>query len=176
MPRNINLVGGGAKTNINGLHFEQSTELKDIFLSHPDFEVKDDDIYTKGSNIKVATLYQKYSLYKKLLVANKIDYKQYISKKLLPDDAILIYSTSTLYIIEKKFQHGAGSVDEKLQTCDFKKKQYTKLLSPLNIKIEYCYFLSDWFRREEYNDVKEYITDVGCYYFFDNIPLSFLNL
>lgn len=176
MSRKINTVGGGAKTNINGLHFEQTTELKDIFLSHPEFEVKGDDIYTKANNIKVATLFQKHSLYKNLLEVKGLDYKNYISKKLLPDDAILIHSTSTLYIIEKKFQHGAGSVDEKLQTCDFKKKQYTKLLSPLNIRVEYCYFLSDWFLREEYNDVKEYITSVGCHYFFDNIPLSFLGI
>lgn len=176
MPRKINVVGGGARTNINGLHFEQTTELKDIFLSYPEFEVKGDDIYTKANNVKVATLYQKHSLYKNLLEVKGLNYKNYISKKLLPDDAILIHSTNTLYIIEKKFQHGAGSVDEKLQTCDFKKKQYTELLSPLNIKVEYCYFLSDWFLREEYNDVKEYIIEVGCHYFFDNIPLSFLNL
>lgn len=129
MTRKINSVGGGAKTNLNGLHFEQTTELKDIFLSHSKFEVRGDDIFTKDDNIKVATLFQKHSLYKNLLEKNGVNYKDYISKKLLPDDAILIYKTSTLYIIEKKFQHGAGSVDEKLQTCDFKKKQYTKLLS-----------------------------------------------
>lgn len=176
MSRKINIVGGGARTNLHGLHFEQTTELKDEFLLCPKFEVKGDDIYARENNIKVATLFQKHSLYKNLLEKRGIDYRNYISKKMLPDDAILIYSTSTLYIIEKKFQHGAGSVDEKLQTCDFKKRQYTKLLSPLNIKVEYCYFLSDWFQREEYKDVKEYILEVGCHYFFDSIPLSFFNL
>lgn len=34
-------------------------------------------------------------------------------------------------MIEYKFQKDAGSVDEKLQTCDLKKKQYKKLLSNL---------------------------------------------
>lgn len=176
MTRKINTVGGGAETNRNGLHFEQTTELKDIFLLHSDFKVIGDDIYTKENNTKVATLYQKHALYKNLLIPKGVDYRNYISKRLLPDDSILIYSTSTLYIIEKKFQHGAGSVDEKLQTCDFKLKEYTRLLAPLNIKVEYCYFLCEWFKREEYKDVKEYIIDVGCHYFFDNIPLSFLNL
>lgn len=175
MARKINVVGGGARTNLNGLYFEQTTELKDIFLSHPEFKVIADNVYDKN-DILVATLFQKHSLYKKFLEIKGIDYKKYISKKLLPDDAILIHSTSTLYIIEKKFQNSAGSVDEKLQTCDFKKKQYTKLLAPLEIKVEYCYFLSDWFLKEEYNDVKQYINDVGCHYFFNNIPLSFLGL
>lgn len=180
MSRRINVTGGGAKTNLNGLHFERISELKDIFISSSEFEVRGDDIFRKGKNKKVATLFQKHSLYKKLLKPNRIDYSKYISKKLLPDDAILVYGNGeakpTLYIIEKKFQNGSGSVDEKLQTCDFKKKQYTKLLSPLNIRVEYCYFLCDWFLREEYRDVKEYINSVHYHYFFDSIPLSFLNI
>ena len=54
-----------------------------------------------------------------------------ISKKLLPDDCIFVIINNTLFIIECKFQQVAGSVDEKLQTCDFKKKQYQKLLAKL---------------------------------------------
>lgn len=169
-----NTVGGGAQTNLHGLHFEQTTELRDVFDNHPQYSVIDNFIY--NGNIKIATLFQKSSLYKDLLIPNGIDYKKIISKKMLPDDAILVHSTSTLFIIEKKFQSNAGSVDEKLQTCDFKKKQYTKLLQPLNIKVEYCYFLSDWFLKEEYTDVKEYIASVGCRYFFNEIPLEYLGL
>jgi hypothetical protein len=41
----------------------------------------------------------------------------------------------------------AGSVDEKLQTCDFKRKQYLKLVQPLGIKVEYVYVLNDWFKQ-----------------------------
>lgn len=176
MVRRANVVGGGANTNINGLHFEQTTELKDLFSSHPLFYMKNNDVYRAKDNVCVATLYKKYSLYKDFLIPKGIDYKKYISKQLLPDDTILIHETSTLYIIEKKFQKSAGSVDEKLQTCDFKKKEYVKLFEPLKIKVEYCYFLSDWFQKEEYRDVKEYIVSVGCHYFFDNIPMSFFNL
>ena len=174
MPRNINTVGGGSQTNAHGLHFEQTTELRDLFEDSEEFTLLGDDIFKGGE--KVATLYQKHSLYKKLLIPNGIDYSNYISKKLLPDDAILVYKTSTLYIIEKKFQKSSGSVDEKLQTCDFKKKEYTKLFSPLSIKIEYCYYLSEWFKQSEYRDVKEYILEVGCRYFFDEIPLDYLGL
>jgi hypothetical protein len=174
MPRNINTVGGGAQTNANGLHFEQTTELRDLFKDSDVFTLLGDNVYKDGA--KVATLYQKHGLYKNLLVPRGIDYTKLISKKLLPDDAILVHKTKTLFIIEKKFQSSAGSVDEKLQTCDFKKKQYTKLFKPLGIKIEYCYYLCEWFMHDEYRDVKQYIEDVGCRYFFDEIPLDYLGL
>lgn len=174
MSRSPNTVGGGAQTNAHGLHFEQTTELRDAFANHPQYLVKGNSIY--DGDIKVATLFQKSSLYRNLLIPKGIDYKEYISNKMLPDDAILVYSTSTLFIIEKKFQSCNGSVDEKLQTCDFKKRQYTKLLQPLNIKVEYCYFLSDWFLKNKYRDVKEYIISVGCRYFFNEIPLGYLGL
>ena len=72
-----------------------------------------------------------------------------------------------MYIIECKFQQVAGSVDEKLQTCDFKKKQYKKIFSRLNIDVEYVYLSSDWFK----NDVLDYIVSVGCSYYFNYIPL-----
>lgn len=168
MPRIPNRVGGGAQTNINGLHFEQTTDLKTVFESLSDFTVVGNIVYR--NNLEFGKLYPKHSLYTNLLIPNGVDYRVILSKKLLPDDSILI--GDTLYIIEKKFQSGSGSVDEKLQTCDFKKKQYQKLLEPLNIIVEYYYFLSEWFEKPEYNDVKEYIVSVGCKYFFNEIPLT----
>lgn len=32
MPRNPNTHGGGARTNLNGLHFEQTTSLNDALI------------------------------------------------------------------------------------------------------------------------------------------------
>lgn len=172
MAKQPNTVGGGSRTNKVGLHFEQTTELSDAITNSGKYTVFGPTVYQDGQ--VVAKLFQKHSLYKHLLEPEGVDYTKLISKKLLPDDAILV--DSTLYIIEKKFQSGAGSVDEKLQTCDFKKKQYQKLLKPLNIKVEYYYYLSDWFKRPEYDDVKEYILSVGCKYFFDEIPLKEIGL
>jgi len=79
----------------------------------------------------VAEIYQKNSLYKYLLAPNGVDYRTLLSKKLLPDNAIFVISKNTLFVIEIKYQGVAGSVDEKLQTCDFKKKQYQRLMKPL---------------------------------------------
>ena len=95
---------------------------------------------------------------------------------MLPDDSIFVIIANTLFIIECKFQQVAGSVDEKLQTCDFKRKQYQKLLSKANIEVEYMYLLSDWFRKPEYKDVLDYIHSVHCYYFFEFIPLIKMGL
>ena len=78
----------------------------------------------------VAQSFPKNSFYK-FLKEKGVNYKDHISKKLLPDDALLIIIRKTLFIIEVKFQEVAGSVDEKLQTCDFKRKQYSKLVKSL---------------------------------------------
>ncbi|MDP8212104.1 MAG: hypothetical protein P9X22_02280 [Candidatus Zapsychrus exili] len=164
---------GGGKT-ITGLRFESRISLEKAISSLSHYEVSDDTIYYKDK--KVAELYQKHKLYKNLLEPNDIDFKAIISKKLLPDEAILIIKDKTLFIIEIKFQEVAGSVDEKLQTCDFKNKQYKKLLSSLNISVKYVYVLNDWFKKKEYKDVLDYVKSVGCYYFFNELPLDFLDL
>ena len=57
-----------------------------------------------------------------------------------------------------------------------KKKQYIKLFSWLNRKVEYIYILSDWFRKEEYKDVLDYIITMGCRYYFNYIPMYELGL
>ena len=69
-----------------------------------------------------------------------------------------------------------GSVDEKLQTCDFKRKQYQKLMSQVNIDVEYIYLLSDWFKNPKYKDVLDYIISMRCHYYFEYIPLTKLGL
>ena len=172
MARKPNTVGGGSKTNFNGLKFEARADLRDAIIVHPVYDLRNDKVYENGK--VVAKYYEKHSLYNEFLAPNGVDYKNYLSKKLLPDGALLV--GKTVYIIEKKYQAGSGSVDEKLQTCDFKKKQYIKLFKPLNIKVEYYYVLNDWFRRPEYEDVFEYIESVGCKYFIEELPLEEVGL
>lgn len=172
MARKPNTVGGGSKTNFNGLKFEARADLRDAIAIHPNYDLISDKVYENGK--VVAKYYEKHALYKGFLAPNGVNYKNYLSKKLLPDSALLV--GKTVYVIEKKYQAGAGSVDEKLQTCDFKKKQYIKLFKPLNIKVEYYYVLNDWFRKPEYEDVFEYIESVGCKYFIEELPLEEVGL
>lgn len=169
-----NIYGDGSQTNLNGLKFEQETLLSDALDSLNNCTVVNKTVYLNNSVVGI--IVSKNSLYKDLLIPNGVDYKKIISKKLLPDDALYLYSSNTVYIIEKKFQNTYGSVDEKLQTCDFKKKQYTKLLKPLNLKVEYIYVLSDWFKKDQYRDVLDYIIDCKCHYYFNEIPADTFNL
>jgi hypothetical protein len=162
--------GGNTKT---GLVYEGKTDLTTFLSGQKNYKVKEGNIYYK--NELVARVFKKYSFYK-FLEAEGVNWKSIVSKRLLPDDSIYVIINNTMFIIECKFQQSAGSVDEKLQTGDFKKKQYQKLLSQLNMEVEYIYLLSEWFKKPEYKDVLDYIISVRCSYYFEYIPLQKLGL
>lgn len=165
-------IGGG--NTATGLVFETKTDLKSLLNSIKNYKVdNENNVFYKDK--KVGMIFVKNGLYK-FLEKNKIDWKNYLSKKLLPDNSIYVILNNTFYIIECKYQQVAGSVDEKLQTCDFKRKQYKRLLAPLNFEVEYIYILNDWFKKPEYKDVLAYIHSVGCDYYFNYIPLQRLGL
>jgi len=42
---------------------------------------------------------------------------------MLPDEALYVIVNNTLFIIEWNSKKSPDTVDEKLQTCDYKKKQ-----------------------------------------------------
>lgn len=165
--------GFGGGNTITGLKFERGKDILSILGKVKGYSVKGNVIFYLEK--EVARSYRKYGLYK-YLESQDIDYKKIISKKLLPDEALYVIVNNTLFVIEMKYQEVTGSVDEKLQTCDFKKKQYKKLMAPLNIEVEYIYILSDWFRKQEYKDVLDYVISVGCQYYFQYLPLQKLGL
>lgn len=163
--------GGNTRT---GLIFEGKTDLATFISNQPHYTVINHDVFY--DNNKVAEVYKKNDFYKIFLAKLHINWEQYISKRLLPDDSIFVLLNNCLFIIECKHQEVAGSVDEKLQTCDFKKKEYKKLMSAANIDVEYIYLLDNWFRDPKYRDVLDYIQSVGCDYYFEYIPLTRLGL
>lgn len=159
--------GGNTKT---GLIFEGKVDLKSFLASKHGYSVTNENVYFNGE--LVARVFKKYDFYKEFLHELGVEWETIISQRLIPDDTIYVIISNTLFIIECKFQISSGSVDEKLQTCDFKKKQYKKLLSPANIEVEYIYLLSNWFRQKRYKDVLDYIISVNCSYYFEYIPLT----
>lgn len=163
---------GGANTR-TGIHFEGRVDICTALAKLNGYKIEGNAILYH--NEIIAFSYKQRSLYT-FLKEQRIDYKNYISKKLLPDDAIYVIKDNTVFIIEVKFQQGPGSVDEKLQTCDFKKKQYQKLFSSLNYEVEYIYILNDWFRKDEYKDSRDYVISVGCRYYFEYLPLHEIGL
>lgn len=173
MAKQPNRYGGGARTNYNGLRFEQTTSL-DEALRAAGFLVIDDCVYREGE--KVGLLAPKQRLYTRFLEKQGVDYRQYNSKRWLPDEAFVNFETETVYIVEKKFQNTAGSVDEKLPGCHFKKWEYAKLMRPLGYGVEYIYVFNDWFRDPQYRDTLDYIRRSGCQYYYNQIPLDVLGL
>ena len=163
--------GGNTKT---GLVFEGKVDLATFLSRQPHYSIKGHDVYF--DNEKVARVFKKNDFYSIFLKELNIDWTKCISKKLLPDDSIFVLLNNTLFIIECKHQQVAGSVYEKLQTCDFKKKQYKKLMAPANIDVQYIYLLDEWFKNPRYKDVLDYIQSVGCDYYFEYIPLTKLGL
>lgn len=110
---------GGSKTK-SGLEFESRSDLKAIFEKIPNYKVQGNDLFL--TNKLVAHVYKKHEFYNKFLKGLNINWKGIISKQLLPDESIFVINNNRLFIIEMKFQKVQGSVDEKLQTCDFKKR------------------------------------------------------
>lgn len=164
---------GGANTK-SGLHFEGRVDFLEVLKKVPGYEIKEDGaILFEG---KVVALNLRKSRLYRFLEEKGVNHKEILSKKLLPDDAILVLGTNAFYVIEIKFQNVAGSVDEKLQTCHFKKRQYEKLMNSLGVKVEYIYILSEWFQAPAYKDVLAYIKEVDCDYFFEEITLNRLGL
>ena len=169
---------GGAST-LTGLNFENKVDFQQLIAAIPGYSVK--KVSGKAGmgvffeDELVARCFRKNDFYN-FLSESGIDWKKVLTKRLFPDDALLVIVRETLFIIEVKYQQVAGSVDEKLQTCDFKRKQYVKLVAPLGLKVEYVYVLSDWFRKPGYKDVLDYINSVNCHYKFNELPLSWLGL
>lgn len=162
--------GGNTKT---GLIYEANVDLSSFLDSQEGYAVIGMNIFY--NNELVGNIFKKHELYH-YLKERKIDWTKHLSSKLLPDNCIYVIINNTINIIEVKFQKRSGSVDEKLQTCDFKKKQYIKLFSELNYKVEYIYILSDWFKKDKYKDTRDYIISVGCRFYYNYIPLHELGL
>ena len=168
--------GGNTKT---GLIFEERVDLITLFKDIEGYKVID-TTNNAGAKIyyqenEIARCFKKYEFYR-FLQEYDILWKKYLSKQLLPDNGLFVIVRDTLFIIEIKFQQVAGSVDEKLQTCDFKRKQYSKLVQSLGWKVEYVYVLNDWFKQPAYKDTLDYINSMNCHYLFNKIPLKWLGL
>ena len=169
---------GGNKTG-TGRKFEAGTDFLSLIQTKPGYSIRNPeeragtDVLFEG---ELVCRCFNGSGFHKFLKENKIDWKSRISGKLIPDTVLLVIVRQTLFIVEKKCQWVNGSVDEKLQTCDFKRKQYIKLVSGLGLEVEYVYLLNEWFRKKRYEDALRYITSVNCHYKFDELPVKWLGL
>ncbi len=176
------LGGGNTQT---GIHFEARVDIVTYLNDEVDgYRCEQKPLNNRrqsmGFNIYynenlVAESFKKHELYRYLDTLD-IDWRSILSKQLLPDDAIYVIYNNTVFIIEVKYQEVDGSVDEKLQTCGFKLKQYQRLFAPLNHNVKYIYILNDWFREDKYRDTLNYIIEMNCKYYFEFLPLHEIGL
>ncbi|MBS4913231.1 MAG: hypothetical protein KHZ77_03590 [Veillonella sp.] len=177
MARKPNRFGGGANTNFNGLRFERDTSLNDALEEKGYIVTSEHQVLYNGYQIGLSV--NKYNFYTVFLEMHGIDYKEYNSKRWLPDECFVNFINRTVYIIEKKYQDKAGSTDVKPANCDFMKKEYEKLCNPINFYVEYIFIFNDWFKNkanEEYRDMLNYIKSVNCKYYFNTIPFEAIGL
>jgi len=169
---------GGANT-LTGLKFEGKGDLLSLLEKIPRYRIAAiPEKVGMGVLFKdklVARCFKKHDFYR-FLDESGVVWREILSKRLLPDDAMLVIVRETLFIIEVKYQQVTDSIDEELMLCDFERKQYLKLVSPLELKVEYVYVLCDWFKNPAYKDVLDYIQSVNCHYKFNELPLAWLGL
>lgn len=175
MPRQANRFGGGANTNRNGLHFEQTTSLNTALQNAGFIIANHFEVYDRNQLLGYSINQDEFSTI--FLRQNGINDRAINSKRWKPDEAFINEINKTVYIIEKKFQYTSGSVDEKLATFPFKIREYRRLLDPIGYDLVYIYLLSsDWFNVPKYQDYYDYMDELGCPHYFDNLPFYAIGL
>ena len=96
-----NKHGGGAKTNANGLRFEQDTSLNTALIN-AGYRIQEEEVFSGNKSIGFSV--PQHKLYSKFLEPNGIHYSDYNSKKWLPDECFINKEEKIAYIIEKNFK------------------------------------------------------------------------
>jgi hypothetical protein len=162
------------RNTLTGLSFERNSNLRKSLESSEEFKVIGDQVYEFVTGNLLGVLVEKSKLIS-YLKRGGIDYRHYVSKKKLPDSAIILFDKSgrpySLVIFENRTQTVAGSADEKLVGAPYNRKYYTRLVSDLGIKVEYIFILSDWFK-EGYKDELNYLREENIQYYFNEIAAN----
>lgn len=160
-------LGNSTKT---GMEWEAQTDFKHILSNKYKISVDNGELIDleNGEHLGIFSV-PKNNLYVHLKEVYNINWKDFLCKRINGDEVIINNHSKDVFVIEKKTQKCDGSVDEKLQTCDYKKKQLQKIFSSIGFTVHYIYLLNDWFKQSQYKDVIEYIESVGCEVFFNKI-------
>jgi hypothetical protein len=154
---------GGAKTTLNGLSFEEKTSIEPKLTEYK-YEKKE---------IKIKKRKGVYYEYKEdninIIYFKKNAFKLYFEKMFKietyrqPDEAYLIKNSDnnyTLKILEKKNQNVEGSVEDKLKTGAFNRREYELMLNQTSdsnnkFNIIYTFCVSKFLQEKlESNNIK----------------------
>jgi hypothetical protein len=167
---------GGKNTVINGSSFEKKTSIENKL-----FEKKFEKIILNKQS-KYGYYFEYVKQNTKIIYLTQNGFKIYFKKMFnidvykQPDEAFIIFNNDkiNIKILEKKNQNVEGSVEDKLKTGNFIRREYIKMFKTIkNInKIEYAFciskFLQDKFlsNQVKYNNMLEILAE-------DNIKLFF---
>jgi len=149
---------GGANTNANGLPFEDATEPQEFYQVLKKCKHHQEIRFHDCQKTYILTKKAGFSSYMGENMDKTIDALHGAKQ---PDEVYIDEEEKVVFIVEKKWQGGGGSVCEKLQTYPNKIRNYRRRIP--DYKIVYVYCLCDWFRtncKAEIQDLKE-----------DNIPV-----
>ena len=153
------------KTNINGLSFENRTSIENTLI-----EKKFKNILMNKN--KYGYYYEHTNDLRTIIYLKQSGFKSYFKKQFnidiykQPDEAFIIFSNNKYHIkiLEKKNQNVEGSVEDKLKTGQFNRREYEKMFEKTGIKFNVSYafciskFLQDKLQSIEsnkYNNIKE---------------------
>ena len=142
--KNKGTGAGGAKTNKNGLKFEELTSLESEYETSTAIE-NGQLITFLGSDKKYVSI-KKTKVFKYMAANNKMDTnvkKMHGCKNF--DGCYIDEEAKIMFIKEDKYQQVGGSICEKTQTPHAKNWQLERTFP--EYKIVYMYVLSDWFRK-----------------------------
>jgi hypothetical protein len=151
---------GGAKTNYNGLNFEEKTSIENNLdkLKYVKKEIKinkSKGYYYQYIKDNINIIYLKKNSFKLYFQKefNIITYRQ-------PDEAYLIKNDNKyiLKILEKKNQNVEGSVEEKLKTGAFNRREYELMINntEYNFSVVYCFCVSKFLQNKLESDNIKY--------------------
>lgn len=184
-----NKYGGGANTNKNGRGFEGLTDLADSIRTNLIGKYNIDEktmadkkklkvylIYDLLRKEPVGGIYQQSRLYD-WLKAQDIDYKKYNSKRWMPDEAFINDRNKTVYIVEKKYQSGSGSVDEKVFGFPNKRRFYQRMVNDLDYQVEFIFLgNSSYWAEPRMRDYIIAMREDGVRVMFDDYEYEWLGL
>jgi hypothetical protein len=148
---------GGAKTNYNGLSFEDKTsiepKLNELKYIKKEINIKKrKGVYYEYNENNLNIIYFKKNSFKLYFEKefNIITYRQ-------PDEAYLIKNNNEyiLKILEKKNQNVEGSVEDKLKTGAFNRREYELMLND-KFKVIYCFCVSKFLQEKLESDNIKY--------------------
>lgn len=188
---------GGANTNKSGLKFEHDTDLAtsintylsddyklvkhefqtNIKLPKPESTAPVFDLIRKKDNYHVGIITNQYQFYN--VLKEHYGLENFNKKLWKPDECFFNFETNTIYIVEKKWQQRAGSVDEKMFGFVNKRRLYQNNFNQMEKEpkptVEFCaLFNSSWWlkgnkgkNQKNYQDYFDNLRIDGIKIFFD---------